>query len=345
MVSPRRSAPSSVRRMAPGVVDRAGGLDRQPGGRPRPVEIRHRAAFGEAGGDDGRVLAHADRLGFLDAGGKLGMGRGRLQLAGQHADGGEIGLARDLEGALGIDEVGARGGEPGLGLADVGAGDLADLEAVVGGVELFAQHAHVVPGDADEFLRLDHVHIGGDRGEEHFLLDVQQAGAARRDAVARGFERGLGLAVVEEKERGLQFRGVDVVDGKVVDRGRPGRPRGGGDLGPARRARLGHVLVQRAQRGAVGIEQRAGLVGLDQRVGQRLRGDRPPGHHGHGSEQDPREFSCHCHASTSLGRTRRPLGQYRRQAVKIQTLSPWRNRAVSAPWRRRYAARRSRSRS
>ena len=53
-----------------------------------------------------------------------------------------------------------------LGLRDVGAGHLADIEAVLGLAELFGQHIDVRLTQAHDGEVADHVDIGGNGVEE-----------------------------------------------------------------------------------------------------------------------------------------------------------------------------------
>ena len=59
----------------------------------------------------------------------------------------------------------------------------------------------------------------------------------------------------------------------------------GADLRPLVRPCLGHRLVEAAQRRAARLEQRAGLVGLDQRVGEAVRARRGAAAEGDGRER------------------------------------------------------------
>ena len=78
-------------------------------------------------------------------------------------------------------------------LADVGAGHLADVEAVAGRAQGLVEALDVVAGEAHELLVAAHVDVGLHRVEEHLLLDVLEVGAAGGDLVARRLDRRLGL--------------------------------------------------------------------------------------------------------------------------------------------------------
>ena len=86
-----------------------------------------------------------------------------------------------LEAAAAGAQVGARSieagdcvGAAGLGLRHVGARHLADGEAVLRRLQFARQHVDVVLVEPDELLVADHVHVGGDRLQEHDALHVAQ---------------------------------------------------------------------------------------------------------------------------------------------------------------------------
>ena len=246
--------------------------DRRALGRHRPVEVVDRRALGELGADDRRVALEPDPRRLLQRGGERRQRRRRLEVLRQRADRDAVGLAGDLELALGGLQRRGRRREARLALADVGAGHLADVEAVLRGTQRLVQPVDVVAGEPDELLVLQHVDIGGDGVEQHQRLDGLEVGAPGRDRVARRLDRRLGLAVVVDHELGVQRRlhRAELLLGQLDD---VGLRRGGDpdvDLRAAVGAGLRHALVETAQRRPVRIEQRAGLVGLDQRVGQRL---------------------------------------------------------------------------
>jgi hypothetical protein len=86
------------------------------------------------------------RLAARQAGERAGTGHG----PGVAADGEREKFAADLELSMRRREGGARLRQPGLGLGDVGAGVLADLEAVAGGAQLLGHHADVGLAHADD---------------------------------------------------------------------------------------------------------------------------------------------------------------------------------------------------
>ena len=180
-------------------------------------------------------------------------------------------------------------------LADVGAGHLAHVEAVAGRAQGLVEPLDVVAGQAHELLVAAHLDIGRDRVEEHLLLHVLQVGAARRRsgcAPTRPPPWSSPLSKISSEALSAACASVEL----VLDRlgGGLGRERGrGADLRPARGARLRQGLVDAAQRRAGRFQQRAGLVGLDQRVGQRV------GHAGRAAEGERRQRACSTGEATS----------------------------------------------
>ena len=96
-------------------------------------------------------------------------------------------MANDLlvSGAARL-EIGLRRGEGGerfraasLGLRHVGARHLADIEAVLGRLELLGQHLHVVLAQADDGRVAHDVDIGGRGIEKDGLLDRAQGSRAQ----------------------------------------------------------------------------------------------------------------------------------------------------------------------
>ena len=88
------------------------------------------------------------------------------------------GLAEFLDGAreitLGHGEPAARKRDRRFGLGDIGPGDLAHLEPVLGRAQLFLEQAQVVFPQRHEFAVADHVHVGPNGGQEHRLFDAAQ---------------------------------------------------------------------------------------------------------------------------------------------------------------------------
>ncbi len=71
--------------------------------------------------------------------------------------------------------------KPRFGLGDVGAGQIADLEAVARRLEVGLEHLHVVLVELDDRAVADHVHVGGDRVGEDVAFDRAQRRPARLD--------------------------------------------------------------------------------------------------------------------------------------------------------------------
>ena len=84
--------------------------------------------------------------------------------------------------------------EPRLGLGDVGAGEVADLEPVAGRLEVGFEHLHLVGVELDDGAVADHVHVGGDRLGEDVALDRAQRRAAGLDPGLGGADRLLRVA-------------------------------------------------------------------------------------------------------------------------------------------------------
>ena len=85
------------------------------------------------------------------------------QRARQLADQALVLRARGLQVAFGGLPRGGGAGQRRLGLGDVGAGDFADPEAVVGGLQLPGQHLLVVDVQRQHLLVGDDADIGGGR--------------------------------------------------------------------------------------------------------------------------------------------------------------------------------------
>ena len=86
-------------------------------------------------------------------------------------------------------ERAARKRQPRLGLGDVGAGEVADLEPVAGRLEIGLEHPDLVLVEIDDRSVADHVHVGGDRLGEDVALGRAQVGAARLDPGVGGADR------------------------------------------------------------------------------------------------------------------------------------------------------------
>lgn len=184
------------------------------------------------------------------------------------------------EVALGEVERRQRLGAARLGLRHVGAGNLALGASRLGGVQLARQHHEVVLAHPQDRLVAHDVGIGGDRLQQHGLLDIAQQ-------LATGMHGGLGLAdaVLRAKAAKHRLRDADRVAPRVdlgvtreFRRRRCLRKARVGDAVDRRQeARLGprHLLVGRPEAGALGIDSRAVAVGsrhgLAQQLGRRRR--------------------------------------------------------------------------
>src|SRR5713226_6122813 len=135
------------------------------------------------------------------------------------------------QGALGLRERR-------LGLRHIGAGDFADTETVLGGLELLAQDLDVVAVDLEQGLVANHVEIGlSNRLED------------------RGLHR-QGL-------RPGRLYGIDRLSGLRLERGcRYADLAGEGDLGAPKRQSLRDLLVSCSQQCALREELRIGVVSL-----------------------------------------------------------------------------------
>ncbi len=173
-------------------------------------------------------------------------------------------------------EAGHRVGAPRFRLGDVGARHLADREAVLRGLQLARQHVDVVLVEADELLVAHHVHVGGDRLQQHLALDVAQVlalGAHGRFGVVDGV---IGAKPAEDR--------LDALDGVAARLGHAVEERGrtlvvalpadvgfAGDGRAVSRHGARDLLVGAAGKGALGVEARVITVGRRQRLEQALR--------------------------------------------------------------------------
>ena len=72
----------------------------------------------------------------------------------------------------------AAGGQAQFRLRDVGAGHLADIEAVAGLAQLLLQHLDVAPLQIEDRRVAQQVHVGGDGVEQHGLHGVGKVARA-----------------------------------------------------------------------------------------------------------------------------------------------------------------------
>ena len=128
------------------------------------------------GRDDRGMIAGGDRDRLVDVFGQhLGQRLPGLQPAGVVADhlavGGLASLClRPCRGKLGDCGRAAR-----IGLGDIGAGALADLEPRARGARLFGQELQVLFGQHRDLPVADNVHVGARRIEQRILFLVAQA--------------------------------------------------------------------------------------------------------------------------------------------------------------------------
>ena len=90
------------------------------------------------------------------------------------------------------------GGELRLGLRHVGAGDLADIEAVARLAQRFVQHPHVAALHVDDRGVAQQIHVDGGGGEQHRLLHHAQRFARGRNLPFRQTGAVGGLEAVEQ---------------------------------------------------------------------------------------------------------------------------------------------------
>ena len=106
------------------------------------------------------------------------------------AAGAQVG-ARRIEAGDGV-------GAAGFGLRHVGARHLADREAVLRRLQLARQHVDVVLVEPHQLLVAHHVHVGGDRLQQHAALHVAQHLALGADVGLRGVHRVVGAKPAEK---------------------------------------------------------------------------------------------------------------------------------------------------
>ena len=190
------------------------------------------------------------------------IGFGRRQLARRRADHLRIDRLADGEVDLGGIEVGAPAAEPRLRLRHVGRRDVAGVEPLLGGGERLAQERHIDALRLDQGLVGEHVHIGGDRVEQHALPDIAQRLAPGLHLRLRLAHRVGGLEAVEqglvdgEADRpGAQRGGLEGVVGQEHAHRLQAGGEAGHDLRPVAGERLRHVLVGAALARALGVER------------------------------------------------------------------------------------------
>ena len=184
-----------------------------------------------------------------------------------------IARERDFGGV----EIGLPARQPRLRLRDVSRRDIAGVERLARGLQGLPQERNVGALCLDQGLIGEHVHIGGDRGHEHDLLDIAQtfaSGTNRRFGLAH---RVAGAESIEQRLRqrhprhprakiGVLLRAVRKrVPGRIV-----ARKRADGEGGAIAGQRLRHGLVGRTQLCARRIELRIVLIDPRQHLGECL---------------------------------------------------------------------------
>ena len=169
------------------------------------------------GGEDEGVLPVAQGHGVLElARQQMHDGRRMHEVRRRMADHLLVGGAARLEVGLGGIKLGDRVRPSRFGLGHVGAGHLADIEAILGLPELLGQHVDIGLAQADDRLVAHHIDIS--RG------GVQKRGLLRgAQAFAPGLHRGFGLAdgvdILKALEDGLGERhGIAARMGNAVAR-------------------------------------------------------------------------------------------------------------------------------
>ena len=167
----------------------------------------------------------------------------------------------------------------------IGARQLADIEAIARLFQLLGEHLDVAPVEIKDRLIAQQVHVGGGGVEQHLLLGDAQRLARAIDLAFRLPGTIGGLEAVEQRicpvggdaarEECLGKRdiGDDAADRKLLHRiGVIITPlRGDAYLGAIAGEGLRHILIGRAQRGALRVERRIVLVGLHQGPFERVR--------------------------------------------------------------------------
>jgi hypothetical protein len=209
-------------------------------------------------------------------------------------------------------------------LRDVGARDLADVEAVSHLPQLLLQDLDVAPLQIENRRIAQQVHVGGYGIEQHGLHRHPQGLAGGEHLALRLTGAVAGLKPVERRVAGIERIGLRrhgagllIVDRLLVDelaRGHVGILLADLDGRAHPRAIAGqclrHVLVGGAHRGALRVELRIVLIGLDQRALERVdrgddRGPRPWMH---------RQFRSR---NRSCGANKRKRSAYGRQNMRF----------------------------
>ena len=258
----------------------------------RDIDVVHR-------GRDQRVLGApaADRAVERARGEAVDRRRGRESRGRRDPDHLQVLRLRGHVVRFGERELRAPAGEPGFGLRDVGARDLAGGETVARLPQRHFQHVDIAALQLEDRRGLQQIHISGGGAEQHGLLGRAQL-LARGEYLAFGLTRTASrLQAVEQRLSGGDPVGLhrDLalrlrVEGAAGPRVVPGpaqriqiligQARGAAHARAKTGKRSGNVLIDRARCGALGIELGIVLVGLHQRkihcAGARARSHQPP---------------------------------------------------------------------
>ena len=155
-------------------------------------------------------------------------------------------------------------------LGNIGASQVANLEAIAGCAQVGRQDIDVILLKLDDRAVADHVHVGRNRRNERVPLDRPQGVAPRLDASLGGADIVSDAAAVEQGVADVQpRREVAAVAtagaGQIlIDPGRAADLRAPGGTGN------GDGRVGRAKSGALGGDRRVGGIGRDERLAQRV---------------------------------------------------------------------------
>jgi hypothetical protein len=164
----------------------------------------------------------------------------------------------------------AGGGQTRLGQGDIGARHLAHIEPVLRGAQFLGDQPDVRFAQRHEFRRAADVHIGLHDAQQHLLFGPQQALAGGQHDFLLRFDRQFPPATVPQdqfaQDRQLGRNLILKQTGRALrtDAQLPVHD------GPQGRDGLSHILVRRAQQGAVLFQQAGIFIGCRQRIGQRI---------------------------------------------------------------------------
>ena len=135
------------------------------------------------------IVAERDRDRVLGGPRQVRQLRRRLQIDRRLADEADIAFAAGDQIGLGGAQIALRQREPCLGLGDVGARQVADLEPVARRLQIGAQDRDILLVELDDRLIADDVHIGADDLREDARLGRAKVGLPRLDAKFRRTHR------------------------------------------------------------------------------------------------------------------------------------------------------------